>query len=483
MVPLGLVFHPNATKAYVTNYDDNTVSIVDTATSTVVNTITVGRGPNGVSVTSDGTKAYVPNSLDNTVSVITTANDRVATTIPGFNRPGAPLIGRAAHGQAPVAVNETKTTPINAPVLIDLGVGATGNPISAAILNGPAHGTLGPISGTQVTYTPNHCYAGTDSFTFRLSNAFGTSNMATATITISGAPTAANVTATTVQNVPVSINLAAGACGSPIAAAPVGPQVGGAVSGYPSTTVTFTPATGFSGTAHFQFELANAFGASIGTATITVSRPPVLSVTPTYRPVGAGAGSVSFAVSNTGGSTMTYTASVTSGQSWLHFSAGQTGGSGGTITVHYDANTGALRSGTIRVTATGASGSPVTGSPAVVTVTQSALRPTLSVHLIDPFIFGADLSSIDLKSTFLWFSQYWAAVEAKGLVADGVPAAIAVVQTDDCANSVVLTSYNGTTLLPWNLAFLTTAPVPGQQPLSITAAGLELHGGFCFGAA
>jgi pimeloyl-ACP methyl ester carboxylesterase len=51
------------------------------------------------------------------------------------------------------------------------------------------------------------------------------------------------------------------------------------VTGFPATTVTFTPATGFSGAASFQFTLANASDTSnTATATITVSPGPAPSI-------------------------------------------------------------------------------------------------------------------------------------------------------------------------------------------------------------
>lgn len=51
------------------------------------------------------------------------------------------------------------------------------------------------------------------------------------------------------------------------------------MSGFPATTVTFTPTAGFSGTASFQFTLANAAGTSnTATTTITVLPPPPVAV-------------------------------------------------------------------------------------------------------------------------------------------------------------------------------------------------------------
>ena len=55
--------------------------MIDTATNTVVATVTVGTGPVGVAVTPDGKHAYVTNVVPNTVSVIDTATNTVVATI------------------------------------------------------------------------------------------------------------------------------------------------------------------------------------------------------------------------------------------------------------------------------------------------------------------------------------------------------------------------------------------------------------------
>jgi YVTN family beta-propeller protein len=66
-----------AQNAYITNSGDGTVSVINTATNTVVGSITVGNNPIGVAVTPDGSKVYVTNFLDDTVSVINTATNTV----------------------------------------------------------------------------------------------------------------------------------------------------------------------------------------------------------------------------------------------------------------------------------------------------------------------------------------------------------------------------------------------------------------------
>ena len=70
---------PDGTRAYVTNPDSNSVSVIDTATNSVVATIAVGGF--GVAITPDGTRAYVAGGGFNTVAVIDTATNTVVADI------------------------------------------------------------------------------------------------------------------------------------------------------------------------------------------------------------------------------------------------------------------------------------------------------------------------------------------------------------------------------------------------------------------
>jgi YVTN family beta-propeller protein len=78
--PLGVAVTPDGSKVYVTNQDSTMVSVIATATDTVVATITVGSHPWGVAVTPDGSKVYVANEGPNTVSIIATASNTVIGT-------------------------------------------------------------------------------------------------------------------------------------------------------------------------------------------------------------------------------------------------------------------------------------------------------------------------------------------------------------------------------------------------------------------
>ena len=78
-------------KAYVGNFKDNTVSVIDTARAAVVGTIPVADGPHGMLLSPDGKTLYVSGDGSSQVSVIDTATDRVVRSL---------AVGRAPHGLA-----------------------------------------------------------------------------------------------------------------------------------------------------------------------------------------------------------------------------------------------------------------------------------------------------------------------------------------------------------------------------------------------
>ena len=79
--------------AYITNFNDSTVSVIDTATNTVIATVPVGGGPYGVAVHPEGTFTYVTNSFSDTVSVIDATTNTVVATVPVGTTP----FGVAVH--------------------------------------------------------------------------------------------------------------------------------------------------------------------------------------------------------------------------------------------------------------------------------------------------------------------------------------------------------------------------------------------------
>ena len=106
-----------------------------------------------------------------------------------------------------------------------------------------------------------------------------------------------------------------------------------------------------------------------------ITAQPALSVTPVSRDVPCIAGTTTFTVSNTGAGTMNWTAVENPDVDWLSITSGSSGTNSGTITITYTANnTSSARPATIRVTAAGATDSPVD-----VTVTQAETPPGFCV--------------------------------------------------------------------------------------------------------
>jgi YVTN family beta-propeller protein len=85
--PDSIAFTPDGTEAYVANFVGSSVSVIDTATSTVTATIASAGAstPASVAITPNGANAYAANFNSNNVSVISTATNTITATIAGFN--------------------------------------------------------------------------------------------------------------------------------------------------------------------------------------------------------------------------------------------------------------------------------------------------------------------------------------------------------------------------------------------------------------
>jgi YVTN family beta-propeller protein len=81
MYPYGVVLSKDGSTAYVSNWGEQSVTVIDTASATVLDTIAVGTHPSAMVLSPDGSTLYVANSDSDTISVIETDGDRVAGTI------------------------------------------------------------------------------------------------------------------------------------------------------------------------------------------------------------------------------------------------------------------------------------------------------------------------------------------------------------------------------------------------------------------
>ena len=71
-----------AFSVYVSNEKDNTVSIIDSESLEVVDTLKVGQRPRGIILTKDGKHLLVCASDDDTIQVIDVASKQIVKTLP-----------------------------------------------------------------------------------------------------------------------------------------------------------------------------------------------------------------------------------------------------------------------------------------------------------------------------------------------------------------------------------------------------------------
>ncbi|MDB5826052.1 MAG: beta-propeller repeat protein [Variovorax sp.] len=110
-------------KAYVGNFKDGTVSVVDIDQGKVTSTVSVAAGPDGIVVTPDGANVFVSGSSASSISVIDTASDRVSRSIEVGSGPqglavvpGGQRILAAVNGMDRVALIDVASGAVTATV-------------------------------------------------------------------------------------------------------------------------------------------------------------------------------------------------------------------------------------------------------------------------------------------------------------------------------------------------------------------------------
>ncbi|MBI3226837.1 MAG: hypothetical protein HYZ39_17465, partial [Mycolicibacterium cosmeticum] len=69
------------TRAYVTNWSDRTIAVIDTIHGVLVTTVDVGAKPAGIAVSADGGKLFVANTTDRSVVTVDTLTGNIVNTI------------------------------------------------------------------------------------------------------------------------------------------------------------------------------------------------------------------------------------------------------------------------------------------------------------------------------------------------------------------------------------------------------------------
>lgn len=168
----------------------------------------------------------------------------------------------------PVAQPQSATVLAGKAVTLHGAQGATGGPFTTlAIVAQPASGTVA-VSGTDMVYTPPQDASGTVTFDFTLSNAFGASTPARATVTVNPLPIAPALTAQVLAGSSVQVDLTSSAHGGPFTGATlisVSPSSAGNASIHATANgyeLQFTASPTFGGTAQVSYTLSNAYATS-----------------------------------------------------------------------------------------------------------------------------------------------------------------------------------------------------------------------------
>jgi YVTN family beta-propeller protein len=131
--PFGVAVSPDGAYVYIANWGSSNVSVIDAASNKVIASVNVGKRPYGIAVSPDGSKVYVTNEYSNTVSVIDTATNTVAATLPAGSWPSGVAV--SPDGTVAYVVNEDGTVSVidTATNTITATMEVGSNPIAVAV--------------------------------------------------------------------------------------------------------------------------------------------------------------------------------------------------------------------------------------------------------------------------------------------------------------------------------------------------------------
>ena len=132
--PRGAAINPNTNKAVIANEKSNTLSVLDLNTEAIIATIPVGRSPEGVAINPNTNVAVVTNRKDDTITIIDLSLNTALTLLKVGKDPSGVAINSATN-QAVIANNKDDTITIvdlnNNTVIATINVG--GGPQAVAI--------------------------------------------------------------------------------------------------------------------------------------------------------------------------------------------------------------------------------------------------------------------------------------------------------------------------------------------------------------
>ncbi|WP_157539122.1 Ig-like domain-containing protein, partial [Hydrogenophaga flava] len=189
--------------------DTLTVTQIDGQAATVGVPVTVSNGT--ATLNGDGTITFTPApDYSGPVSFTYTATDGTTPVTADVNVTVTPV------NDAPVAVDDSTTTPEDTPVTILVRSNDSdvdNDPLTVTSFTAPANGTVTIDGSGNLVYTPDLDFTGTDTFTYVISDGNGGTDTATVTLNVGGindAPEANPNTNSTTEDATLNVNAANG---------------------------------------------------------------------------------------------------------------------------------------------------------------------------------------------------------------------------------------------------------------------------------
>jgi|GEM_PF-669854 len=202
----------------------------------------------------------------------------IRNTLYNAGTQGPTITGTVSAASPPETVDDAAETGQNIPVDIDILDNDTYSVLSAiTITQQPTNGQNITVNSlTDVTYTPNNGYTGTDSFKYTITDENGTSDEATVNLNVIPvtAPTAVADAVSAIKNETKIINVLANdnqGSGTFDEITIVSQPTHGDVIVNLNNTVSYTPDTNYTGADSFQYEVTNVHNATSNTATVSIN--------------------------------------------------------------------------------------------------------------------------------------------------------------------------------------------------------------------
>ena len=256
-----------------------TVDVLQNDTDANGDTLSVtnlSQPSNGTAVLNgDNTVLYTPSSgFTGEDTFLYKANDGTEDS----NNDATVTVTVSADNTAPVAVADAASTLEDVAVTITVlgnDTDADSDSLTVTNLTQPSNGTTAVNGDNTVLYTPGSGFSGVVTFTYTANDGTADSSAATVTITVNNAPVAVNDTATTPEDVAVTVTVLGhdtDANSDALTVTNLTSPSNGTASVNGDNTVEYTPGSGFTGTDTFTYTATDGTADSnVATVTITVT--------------------------------------------------------------------------------------------------------------------------------------------------------------------------------------------------------------------